>query len=694
MDFSQQIQTIAFDRQITIATLILLLPLAAFFLLFFFARRLPGRGDKIATGIMGVCFLLAVWLFVDVWSGPQDHIARIKWFAFSSASLSVNFHISILLDHLSTMMLLLVTFISFLVHIYSLEYMKGKRNYSRYYPYLGIFTFSMLGIVLSDNLLITFMFWEMVGFSSYLLIGFWYEKDAAMRAAKKAFLFNRIGDIGFLVGIFFFYTEFNSFELSPIKKFIIESNYNLDADIWITIAGLGIFAGCIGKSAQFPLHVWLPDAMEGPTPVSALIHAATMVAAGVFLLAKTFVFLNLDVLTIIAYIGAITAFFGAIPAMFQNDIKKVLAYSTISQLGYMVMAMGIGAYDASLFHLMTHAFFKAGLFLSAGAIIHAMHHIKDDLFVKGQYKDFDSQDMRLMGGLRKKMPWVFYCYLVCACALMGIPFFSGFLSKEEILIDALHSGSRFYYVIPVLAFGTIFITAFYMTRQILLVFFGDFKLNAVFSQVENSWFYLKEPSWKMRVPLIILALLSLSFAFSFDPFYGGDSWLLKELQIDTPATRWLNEQHLAEFGQSSMAFAGSVLLSVAGILIAWFLVKKAGKTETFMNPAARFFFHNFYFDKVYGRILGAGSFRAARLVTYIDTKIIDGLIHGFTIWTVAFAHLTGWFDRVIIDGLVNLTVFVSSRAGGITRSMQMGKIQAYFTITLIALILFIIWLMI
>jgi NADH-quinone oxidoreductase subunit L len=572
--------------------------------------------------------------------------------------------------------------------------MKAKRNYSRYYPYLGIFTFSMLGIVVSDNLLITFMFWEMVGFSSYLLIGFWYEKDAAMRAAKKAFLFNRIGDMGFLVGIFFFYTEFNSFELSLIKEYIIANNYHLHPDIWITLAGLGIFAGCIGKSAQFPLHVWLPDAMEGPTPVSALIHAATMVAAGVFLLAKTFVFLNPDVLMIIAYIGAITAFVGAVPAMFQNDIKKVLAYSTISQLGYMVMAMGIGAYDASLFHLTTHAFFKAGLFLSAGAIIHTMHHMKDDLFMKGHYKDFDSQDMRLMGGLRKKMPLVFYCYLICACSLIGLPLFSGFLSKEEILIDVLHTGSKYYYIIPVLAFGTILITAFYMTRQILLVFFGEFKLGSIFPQVENSFFYLKEPSWKMLSPLIILSALSLGFVFSLDPFYAGDSWFLKDLQLDAKVLGWLNQQHLHELSQSTLAFAGSLILSIAGITLAYFIYRKPALPGSVMNPAARLFFNNWYFDKVYYYLLGRTGFGAASLFSYIDSKVIDRAIHIFATGNVVLAHLIGWFDRTIVDGLVNFSVFIAGRTGGITRSLQLGKIQAYFSITLIALILFIIWLIV
>jgi NADH-quinone oxidoreductase subunit L len=694
VDFSQDIQNIPFDSRTSLAVAVVLMPLFTFFLLFFFAKKFPGRGDKVATAIMGLCFLCSLFLFIDIWSGGKDQLCRFKWFGFNAASGNINFYVTILLDHISTMMMMIVTFISFLVHIYSLEYMKAKRNYSRYFPYLGIFTFSMLGIVVSDNLLITFMFWEMVGFSSYLLIGFWYEKDAAMRAAKKAFLFNRIGDMGFLVGILFFYTEFNSFELSPIKEFILQGNYLADTNIWITLAGLGIFAGCIGKSAQFPLHVWLPDAMEGPTPVSALIHAATMVAAGVFLLAKTFVFLNQDVLVIITYIGAITAFAGAVPAMFQNDIKKVLAYSTISQLGYMVMAMGLGAYDASLFHLVTHAFFKAGLFLSAGAIIHTMHHMKDDLFLKGHYQDFDSQDMRLMGGLRKKMPVVFYCYLICACSLVGVPLFSGFLSKEEILIDTLHAGAVYYYIIPVLAFGTILVTAFYMTRQILLIFFGELKLGSIFPQVESSFFYLKEPSWKMLGPLVILSALSLGFVFSFDPFYAGDSWLLNDLQIDARASGWLDLQHINEFGRSSFAFAASVVLSIAGIALAYFIYKRSATQQSFMNPGVRLFFNNWYFDKIYYYVLIRTGFAAANLFTYIDRRIIDKALHIFAMGNVVLAHLIGWFDKRIVDGTVNLSVFMAGRAGGITRSLQMGKIQAYFSITLIALILFIIWLIV
>jgi NADH-quinone oxidoreductase subunit L len=692
VDLSQGIKNIPFDMQASLAVAVVLMPFCIFLLLFFFAKKLPGRGDKIATGIMGICFLVALYLFIDIWIGSKNHISRFEWFGYHSASLDINFSVSILLDHISTLMMLIVTFISFLVHVYSLEYMKGKRNYSRYYPYLGIFTSSMLGIVVSDNLLITFMCWEMVGFSSYLLIGFWYDKGAAMRAAKKAFLFNRIGDIGFLIGIFFFYTEFNSFELMPIRNFILQNHYHLNTDIWITLAGLGIFAGCIGKSAQFPLHVWLPDAMEGPTPVSALIHAATMVAAGVFLLAKTFVFLNADVLMVIAYTGAVTAFIGAVPAMFQNDIKKVLAYSTISQLGYMVMAMGLGAYDASLFHLTTHAFFKAGLFLSAGAVIHAMHHIKEELFIKGNYKDFDSQDMRLMGGLRKKMPVVFYCYLICACSLAGLPFFSGFLSKEEILVTSLNDVSRFYYIIPVLAFATSLITAFYMARQILLIFFGEFKLGSFFPQTGNSFSCLKEPSWKMLAPLIVLASLSLAIVFSWNPIYSHGSWLWKDLYIYAAT---LKQPDVVSLSVHRMSVAIiSVLFSTAGIFTAYFLYKKGNLAKASMHPVSRFFFNNWYFDKAYYYLLVVSGFRLATIFRYLDKKIIDGAIHVFAIWTVVFAHILGWFDRAIVDGIISLSVFLAGRGGAVTRSIQMGKIQSYFVITLIALILFIIWMIV
>jgi NADH-quinone oxidoreductase subunit L len=321
-----------------------------------------------------------------------------------------------------------------------------------------------------------------------------------------------------------------------------------------------------------------------------------------------------------------------------------------------------------------------------------MHHLKEDLFAKGYYKEFDSQDMRLMGGLRKKMPVVFYCYLICACALIGLPFFSGFLSKEEILIDALHSGPRYYYIISVLSFATVLITAFYMTRQILLVFFGDFRLRSFFPQAEDSYFYMKEPGKKMLAPLIILASLSMAFAFSLNPFYAGDSWLLKDLQIDVAASRWLNKQHMFEFGQSALAFAGSLILCLAGIVLAYFSFRKnKNKSASSLN---RFFFNNWHLDRVYYHLLNRSGFAIATVCRVTDEKIIDGAIHVFAVANVVLAHIIGWFDRNIVDGLISFSVLVSAKTGAMSRSLQMGKVQSYFSITLIALILFIIWLIV
>jgi NADH-quinone oxidoreductase subunit L len=660
---------------------ILLLPLFSFITLFFFAKKFPDRGGWLASGIMGLCFLLSAFIFFQI--GGQYHLARFQWFELSSQNLNIHFSVSVMVDRLSAMMMLIVTFISFLVHIYSLEYMKGKRNYSRYFPYLGIFTFSMLGIVISDNLLITFMFWEMVGFSSYLLIGFWFDKQSAVRASKKAFLFNRIGDVGFLIAIFFFYTEFGTFEISPIKEFMLNNSYDLNTNVWITIAGLGIFAGCVGKSAQFPLQVWLPDAMEGPTPVSALIHAATMVAAGIYLLAKTFLFLNEDVLTVIAFTGAITAFAGAIPAMFQNDIKKVLAYSTISQLGYMVMAMGVKSYSASLLHLATHAFFKAGLFLAAGAIIQSMHHVKHELLKRGHYQEFDSQDMRLMGGFRKKMPLTFYVYMVCTASLIGIPFFSGYLSKEAVLSDTLiwagFKDGLIYYVIPALAFLTVFITAFYMVRQVLIIFFGEFKLSKIFRDAAIVFEGTKDPSLKMKLPLVVLAFLSTWIFFSFNPF----AYLGAYSQ---------NGNHKGYILFSAIA---ALLLTVTGIIISY---KKYRQKKYFFpskpHAAKNFLFHNFYLDQFYYKTLVITGFKVSYFFKKTDEKLIDSVIHATAIFNVVFAHFIAWVDRALVDGMVNLSAYFSGKVGSMTRSVQMGRIQGYFIISLLALIFFIIWIII
>jgi len=657
--------------------MILLLPFLSFCMLFLVSRYLPGKGDVFATTFVAISFLLSVFVFLQVWNN-NSHLSRFTWFTIISSKAVEHFTISILVDNAAAIMLVVVTFISLLVHIYSLAYMKGKRNYRRYYTYLGIFTFAMLGIVLSDNLLITFMFWEMVGFSSYLLIGFWYDKHEAVKAAKKAFLFNRIADLGFLVGLFILWAHLGTFELSHIKA--IENATGLIAQPWFTVLGLGIFCGCMGKSAQFPFQVWLPDAMEGPTPVSALIHAATMVAAGVYLLAKTYLLLNPTVLVVIASIGAITAIAGAIPAMVQFDIKKVLAFSTISQLGYMMIGIGTGAWPAALFHLTTHAFFKAGLFLAAGAVIHSMHHIKEDLFEHGHYREFNAQDMRMMGGLRKRLPITFVVYLVTALSLIGLPLFSGFLSKEVILYEAWkwaqQQDNPLLFIVPLSGLATAFITAFYMARQLILVFFGEFRLGKNYKHAQEAFEHLKEVRYEMLVPLILLAILSTWIVFSFNPL--GEGWFLSTLL----------------FGHySDIEFiVVPILLSLSGIALAWyfFIIKREQRLLQVNNLFHRILISNWYLDNFYYRFIIKSAFKVASAANFMDRKI-DKVIDISGITTVVAANVVAWWDSAVVDGIVNLVVSISGRIGKFAKSLQSGKIQSYFTLTLFFVVLVLVW---
>ncbi len=559
-----------------------------------------------------------------------------------------------------------------------MEYMRGKRNYQRYFPYLSIFTFSMLGIVLSHNLLLTFMFWELVGFSSYLLIGFWFDKESAVKASKKAFLFNRIGDIGFLIALLLVYTHLHTFDLSEIKTQFITSGMATSMPFWLSLAGLGFFAACVGKSAQFPLQVWLPDAMEGPTPVSALIHAATMVAAGVYLLVKVFFLLSPEVKIFIAFTGATTAFIGAVPALFQNDIKKVLAYSTISQLGYMVMGMGFDSYVPSFFHLVTHAFFKACLFLSVGSIIHAMHEIKHEMFVHRSYNDFDSQDMRLMGGFYKKMPIAFAAYLASSLALIGIPLFSGALSKELLLEQSWvwaqqqSAGGKFvFYIIPILAYATLLITCLYVFRQLYMVFFGSFRLAEIDFKAKESFKNLKESHWLINIPLLLLAGLSLWWAFAANPIDASQGWLLPLL------------------GTAHLHFHFNPLpLIIIGIGMAIFYWRKKklikaleffklhghSNTPTFLKAIR----NDWSMDTFYYQTLVKGGFSFATFVSNIDAKIIDPFINYLSITYVILGHIGAWADKYIVDGVLHFILKINSWLGNLTRSFQNGKLQQYF----------------
>ncbi len=674
-----------------LSLLVLLLPLGTFGILYFFGNKLPRKGDWLAAGVMGSCLMLSIYIFSNTWNGIET-LTKFNWFILPGLEKNTSFTISILVNPLSSLMLVMVTLISFLVHLYSIEYMYDKKNYTRYFPYLGLFTSSMIGIVLSDNLLITFMCWEMVGFASYLLIGFWMEKMSAARASKKAFLVNRIGDIGFLVGLFIVYVKFGTFDLSLINASLIGTGVSSEGIY--TLAGIGLFLGCVGKSAQFPLQLWLPDAMEGPTPASALIHAATMVAAGIYLLAKTYLLLNPDALTVIAFTGAITTLVGAIPAIAQTDIKKVLAYSTISQLGFMVMAMGVKAYDAALFHLITHAFFKACLFLTAGAVIHEMHHVKRAMFIRGYFNNFDTLNMKLMGGLRKKMPVTFITYFISCMALIGVPLFSGFLSKDAILEGTINwafsmyanTGNGVYFIIPIIGIMSVVITAYYMIRQMLLVFFGPFKLKTFYLQVEPAFEKIHDPGWLMKLPMIILAILSIGFFYSINPLNVHTSWLVEKLSrssISSTVPTWI-------------IMLISVVAILVGVLMAWFRFRPSTysiQKDSEISIVKRILKNNWYMDKAYHYILVRPGFYLAHKAASFDVKAIDGAIHTFAYIGVIASYCVAFMDKYILDGVVNFGAWISMKMGRFIRSFQQGTVQGYFAYTIIALVLVVVWLL-
>ena len=452
--------------------IVLFLPLLGFLVQLFLSNRINTIKVYISSIIMLISSLLCLDALVQVYQSSKLPLIDKLSFALTNSGLSaiefswislpdLQINFGIILDSMSILMLLVVSFISLLVHIFSIEYMRGDKRLSRYYAYLGLFTFSMNGIVLSNNLFFTFVFWELVGVSSFLLIGFWYEKNSAGNAAKKAFLVNRVGDIGMFLGIMLIFFTCNSFNYKEITSVALL----LGSNSLMTLGGLLIFMGAVGKSAQLPLHIWLPDAMEGPTPVSALIHAATMVAAGVYMTLRIFPFLTVNALTIIAFIGAITALTASLIATSQYDIKKILAYSTVSQLGYMICSIGVGAYFAAFFHLITHAMFKACLFLSSGSIIHSMHHSQDHINDHSK----DPQDIRNMGGLKNKLPITFVTMLISTLSLCGFPFFSGFLSKDSIVAASLAYYHQFHglsIIIPIFIIFSAFLTSFYMFRLI------------------------------------------------------------------------------------------------------------------------------------------------------------------------------------------------------------------------------------
>ncbi len=680
------------DLLLNLSLLILLLPLAGFLLLIFFGKRLPNGGDWLGTAILTSTLVLAVTVLAQKLSLYHSETLALNftWVDFHNVPgigpLQIVLGFSV--DNLAAIMLVVVTLVSTLVHLFSIGYMHGDVRYSRYFACLGIFSFSMLMIVLANNLFLLYVGWELVGLSSYLLIGHWYEKKSASNAAIKAFVTNRVGDVGFFAGIMILFMTFHTFGLKEIFEGMHSGTIPNGSEGWLTAAGILIFCGAVGKSAQFPLHVWLPDAMEGPTPVSALIHAATMVAAGVYLVARTFPLMTADALMVIAYIGAITAFISATIAIAQNDIKKVLAYSTISQLGYMVMGLGVGAYTAGFFHLVTHAMFKAGLFLGSGSVIHAMHHA-----LHHQHDHHtDPQDVRNMGGLKSKMPVTYATFLIYTLAISGVPLTSGFLSKDSILAGTLAFGSLTgHMLIPIIGFLVAGLTAFYMFRLVILTFFGAHKDPHRFE-------HLHESPKVMTIPLVILACLSLFIFYSYNPLDAAEGWISHAVErpetvvpasVAAPSIEVFEEAHHHAHNTAMML---SLVVAGLGILIAFatYQWKKinADKIAESMGPLHKFLLNKWYFDELYNNAVVGGTLALTNLLKWFDGTVIDGIVNGGGTITRITAVIGGKVDSIVIDGFVNLTAYLSGFGGLVLKKFQTGKVQTYLLFVVVGVMVF------
>jgi NADH-quinone oxidoreductase subunit L len=618
------------------------LPLAGFLLLGLFGRKL----FKNSSGIIGTALLLTstilalftayeyFFVYGKVDGAYQQFIPmKLTWLEFSPG---VSIDMGLTVDSISVMMLVVVTFVSLMVHIYSLGYMKGEERFPTYYAYLGLFTFSMLGLVLASNIFQIYIFWELVGVSSFLLIGYYYDKPSAVAACKKAFIVTRFADLGFLIGILILSFSSGTLDFATLIQRLTspESNeiktavsYSFLGASAITWGAALVFIGGAGKSAMFPLHIWLPDAMEGPTPVSALIHAATMVVAGVYLVARLFPVFALTtpgVLEIVGWVGAVSAIIAAVIACTQTDIKRVLAYSTMSQIGYMMFALGVSkyggesglGYTASMFHLFTHAMFKALLFLGAGAVIHYAH----------------SNDMKDMGGLRKYLPITHITFLIACLAIAGVPPFAGFFSKEEILLAAYQNNMSIYWI----ALITSGLTAFYMFRLYFSIFWN--KPHEVHREKSAPADRHGEGGFTMMLPLVLLAVGAAAAGFiPFGEFVSTDGKALE------------SHFHL----QFSIA---PVALGLAGIFTAMWLYKKQNskpdKLAASFSGLYKAAYHKFYIDEIY---------------LFITKKVLFNLI----------GRPAAWFDRNVVDGMINLTGSATQAVSEKIKKLQSGKVQQY-----------------
>jgi NADH-quinone oxidoreductase subunit L len=656
--------------------LIPVLPLLAAGIIALLKQRQRKVAATLSIASLAVSLVLSISAFIPTLGAPNGEVTHwvhnFDWFAFGETTLRLGW----VLDPLTAVMLVMVTFVGLLIFIYSVGYMAHDENFTRFFCFLSLFAAAMLGIIIANSLLLLFISWELVGLASYLLIGFWFHKPSAAAAAKKAFITTRIGDMGFLIGMLWLYSQTGTLlfydngngclEQAGLTKLVTAGTVGGMAVS--TAIALLIFCGAAGKSGQVPLHVWLPDAMEGPTPVSALIHAATMVAAGVFLVARVFPLMDVDpgnvagvspALTVVTWVGAITAVFAALIAVGQNDIKRILAYSTVSQLGYMMMGLGVGGVAVGMFHLLTHAFFKALLFLGAGSVIHGVH---------------EEQDIRHMGGLRKHMPKTFLTYAIGMMALSGVPlFFSGFWSKDEILHAAsAWSVSKVPFYMGL--FGAV-LTAFYMTRQVYYVFFG----------AERSEKHAHESPAVMTVPLMILAAAAIIVGF-----------------FGTPAWPWLHsyltghELH-AHFGALAKSAGLMVVSTVAvaiGIGSAWLLYsRKSPRTAAERDPLEaaqpalfRLLQNKFYIDELYELTVIRLNRICALVSDLFDCFIWNGLVQLMSLLTLAFSHLSRAFDQFVVNlGFDGGCDSLRDSARGLS-SLQNGQVQNYLRIIGLALV--------
>ncbi len=620
------------------AWLIPVIPFVSFLLIVFLGKRAPLRGASIGILAIGSSFVLSLLVFFQ-FLGEAEHVEKsITWLQLGDFRVELGMNV----DGLAAMMFVVVTTVSLLVHIYSVEYMSHEPRFTWYYAALSLFTGSMLTLVIANNLFQMLVGWELVGICSYLLIGHFWEDKPNQDAANKAFLTTRTGDVPFVFGIFVLTVAAGTANIPAINEM---AEHGGIAVPFMLAGAILLFGGAIGKSAQFPLHVWLPDAMAGPTPVSALIHAATMVVAGVYMVGRMFPVFEASegALTLVALIGGITMLIGALLALVQDDIKRVLAYSTISQLGYMIAALGIGARTAAFFHLFTHAFFKALLFLGAGSLIHAAH----------------SNNMSEMGGMRRFMPTTYWTFVVGSLALAGIPPLAGFWSKDEIIADAGRNGHE---IVLIVAIVSAVLTAFYMTRAVRLTFFGEYRGHG----------QPHESPRLMTVPLVILAVLSMTAGFFGMPFLDGGFRTLVHLP---------GEAHISEV---DWVLAGiTVALALGAISIGWRLYATYRERDPLRRfaPLWTLLERKYFLDDIYMRgIVRPIQYKLSAAANWTNTHILDGAVNATAWLTKKFGIATDVVDRRVVDGAVNRVAIGAGWTGGLLRYIQSGNVQRYAVI--------------